>query len=146
MKELRGNSIFALKSPEWSCCAIARGTSSVCGRVPDQVCWRRLQTAFADTAGAHPTARYTAHQGLLLLLLPDSLIPSGKAFLTQKCELWFSYNSPRRSVTTCAEGVRWFIAAHSAPKADGKSFHAIIGIGALEADLIAKAVLLSREE
>lgn len=41
----------------------------------------RLKTAFADTSGTHPNPRYTAHQGLLQLLRPDSLMPSGKAFL-----------------------------------------------------------------
>lgn len=123
---------------------IARGTTSACGSIPDQVCWLRLKTAFADTSGIHPTPRYTAHQGLLQLLLPDSLMPSGKAFLTpKKCKVWFSYNSLRSSVTTCTEGAWWFIAAHSAPRevseADAKSLQAIIGLRTLEAVLIAKA-------
>lgn len=63
----------------------------------------------------------------------------------QKCKLLFSYNIPRRSVTICVKGRGWFIAAHSAPKevseADVESFHIAIGIRALEAALIAKAVL-----
>lgn len=130
-------------SPKRSLCDFASTVASIQDSLPDQVRWLRLKTAIANIFGIYPIPVYTAHRGLLLL--QDCLMPSGKAFFTKNARYYFHNNIPRRSVTICAKGKRWFMAAHSAPKEVSKvnveSFHTATGRSSLEAALIAKATL-----
>lgn len=142
--------ISVFNPPEWSPCAFA-STTGLCLWQPSKsgvLTQRlRLKTALANIFGAYPILGYIAHQGLLFTPgLSDAI---RKSILHKKCKVLFSCHIPRRSVKICARSNGWFIAAHSAPKkvseADVESFHVVIGMRALEAVLIAKAVLsLSR--